>query len=564
MIVYEYVRWKNFLSTGNQWTEVRLDKDPTTLIIGANGHGKSTLLDALTFCSFGKPFRDINLPNLVNSINGKDCVVEEGFRSGNTQYKVVRGIAPKIFEIYENGVLVSQDAAGGDYQKWLEESVFKYNHKAFTQIVILGSKSFVPFMRLKPADRRNIIENLLDIEIFSAMNKVAGEQAKKYKEEVAANKIKIDGLVAQIELQKKHKEDSEKNAAEQVEKITAEIGDYRKEIQTLEMKVLNEMTSIEAAQKAITTITGGSLPADMVRLAIKIDAKIEEKKRLVTFYETNDNCPTCKQVLELAFKENTVEDTKKDIVRRQLGLDELKKKIHGVEIQQDIISKSSRAQNSYQHEISMRELQITEARVKRDAASSKKALSDEMIEISRKMVEDLTAATDERRKLIENKAYYDAAVSLLKDGGIKAQIVKQYLPVINQLVNKYLAAMDFFVNFELDEEFNETIKSRHRDTFKYDSFSEGEKQRIDLALLFAWRAVAKLKNSVNTNLLILDEIFDSSLDGIGADLVLSILSTMSEGFNIFIISHRELLQDRFSSIIKFEKRNNFSTVTQEY
>lgn len=564
MIIFEWIRWKNFLSTGNNWNEVHLNKNPTTLIVGANGHGKSTLLDALTFALFGKPFRNINKPNLVNSVNGKGLVVELMFSIGPKKYKIVRGIAPAIFEVYIDEELVDQDALGIDYQKYLEDSILKFKHKAFTQIGILGSKSFIPFMKLKAAERRNIIEDLLDIEIFSSMNKIAKENYTKAKDDVVANKVAIDNAKDKIVLQQKYAEDAKKNTQEQIDSILRTIASLAKIIETNSQGIIEADAQIAAATEisAKTQLNINQL-SEYETLGIKIATKIAEKEKQVKFFEVNDNCPTCQQLIAKDFKANKIEDLQFDIKRRGIGLAELNAKLTIINEQQDYMFEAMKQKNMYQQSTSGHLERIRLMNVNIEELKNKNLLSDEMMDISHKLVEELEQLVAARAGLVEDRAYYEAAVSLLKDGGIKAQIIKQYLPVINNLVNKYLASMDFFVNFELNEEFDETIKSRHRDDFTYDSFSEGEKQKIDIALLFAWRAVAKMKNSLNCNLLIMDEIFDSSLDGTGADLVLSILSTLPEGSNVFVISHRELLHDKFGASIKFEKRNNFSEIVEQ-
>lgn len=572
MIIFEWIRWKNFLSTGNNWNEVALNKNPTTLIVGANGHGKSTLLDALTFALFGKPFRNINKPNLVNSVNGKNLVAELQFSIGPKKYKVVRGISPALFEVHIDGELVDQDALGIDYQKYLEENILKFNHKAFTQIVILGSKSFVPFMKLKAAERRNIIENLLDIEIFSSMNKIAKESYTKAKDDVVANKTAIDNAKDKIALQQQYVEDAKKSTKEQLHLKTIEL--IRTEADVEEAKKSKVTAEAEAFVIAGTFADWVSV-TDKIRdintvIPNFIDRKTKEQENL-DFYTQHDNCPTCKQVIDKGLKFRSVNDSKDEILKYEdmiRTLERVKAKclerIQHIENFEKVTYKAKLVEiGTYANTQAFLEKDAIRIKQEMIEIQNKQIVSDEMMDISHKLVEELEQLVAARAALVEDRAYYEAAVSLLKDGGIKAQIIKQYLPVINGLVNKFLTSMDFFVNFELDEEFNETIKSRYRDDFTYDSFSEGEKQKIDIALLFAWRAVAKLKNSMNCNLLIMDEIFDSSLDGTGADLVLSILSTLPEGSNVFVISHRELLHDKFGASIKFEKRNNFSEIVEQ-
>jgi len=554
MVIFKVIRWMNLFSTGNAWNEVWLNKSATTLIVGKNGHGKSTLLDALTFALFGKPFRNINKPNLVNSINGKGLKVELEFSIGPKSFKIIRGIGPNIFEVYIDGELQKQDAISGDYQSHLENNILKFNHKAFTQIVILGSKSFVPFMKLKSADRRNIIENLLDIEIFSSMNKIAKDHFTKVKEDVITNKYNIDNAKSKITLHESYVKEAEKNNQEEINHLNDEI----KKFETTNIDLSTKIANID---ELIANTSIGDIQA-LQSLGMKIDTKINDKKKELKFYQVNDNCPSCKQTISEGFRETTMRNLLQDIEKRETGLKELQTQLIAMKEKQQYVGELLKQKNDFQYQVKTNNDLIVKNGKKVLALQGKNVLSDDMMDQAKNLHDQLDAFTNERNQLLEDQAYYQAAVGLLKDGGIKAQIIKQYLPVINSLVNKYLAAMDFHISFELDEEFDETIKSRHRDDFTYDSFSEGEKQKIDIALLFAWRAVAKLKNSMNTNLLIMDEIFDSSLDGLGADLVLSILATLPEGTNVFVISHRELLHDRFSATIRFEKRNNFSEIVE--
>jgi DNA repair exonuclease SbcCD ATPase subunit len=462
----------------------------------------------------------------------------------------------------------NQDAISRDYQKYLETHILKFNYRAFTQIVVLGSKSFIPFMKLAKYDRRAVIENLLDIQIFSLMNTVAKADLVKAREALEENKRQIESTKEQIALQQKYVEDAKKNNQELVVKIQEDIADHQRQLTTLELNITLQQ---KEAEELLLCVSDKSKVESTLRQLEAYEAKIDQKRSISTrqmeFYRDNDNCPTCKQNLEDNFKfqamvnaEDQVhqfekalaqlEDEKNKLNERLSDIRDIMKKLN--KVQADINSMNVSKHHIYDY-IAKRTREIADL-------SNKTVLSEDMMEVSKHLLDKYQTHNDARKGLVENRAYYEVAVNLLKDGGIKAQIIKQYLPVINTLVNKYLTSMDFFVNFELNEEFEETIKSRHRDQFTYDSFSEGEKQKIDIALLFAWRAVAKLKNSMNTNLLILDEIFDSSLDGVGADLVLSILGTMPQGSNVFIISHRELLHDRFTNTIRFEKRNNFSQI----
>jgi DNA repair exonuclease SbcCD ATPase subunit len=568
MIVFEKIRWKNFLSTGNVFTEVDLCSKATTLVVGKNGHGKSTMLDALTFALFGKPFRKINKPNLVNSINQKDCLVELEFRVGVKKYFIRRGISPNIFEIRIDGQLVDQEAISKDYQTHLENTMLKFNHRAFTQIVILGSKSFIPFMKLKAEDRRLIIENLLDIEIFSSMNKVAKEFFTAAKEALAANKNLLESTKAQIELQKKYVADAQKNNQEAIKALEEEIYERKEKIDTYQAVIEEFDRKIDDLRnKALERITAEGKRQLIEKTLTTLENKISKCNHDLDFYGKNESCPTCRQemsremrdkvIAEATAKRTEYSDMKISAKKHKTKIDAKLLEIMKIE---DQIATFKRQKASHLSSIETTREFIVQTEKKIEDLKTKRVISDDMVDTSNKLIDTLKTANEKRAEILEDRAYYEVAVNLLKDGGIKAQIIKQYLPVINNLVNKYLASMDFFVNFELNEEFEETIKSRHRDQFTYDSFSEGEKQKIDIALLFAWRAVAKLKNSMNTNLLILDEIFDSSLDGAGADLVLQMLSALPSGSNVFVISHRELLHDKFDSTIRFEKRNSFSEI----
>ncbi len=564
MIIFKKLRYRNFLSSGNIPTEILLDKHPTTLVIGTNGAGKSTMLDALTFALFGKPFRNINKPTLVNSINEKDCLVEVEFYANNKSYKVVRGIKPLVFEIYQNGELINQDAASKDYQEILEEQILKFNFKAFNQIVILGSSSFVPFMQLSAADRRTIIEDLLGIDIFSAMNNIVKERAAIIKERAADLKNDIEGTVSKIDLQKKFTEDARKNTAEQIAKKQGEYNDNVKHIEDLlenaasiqahieEMvKTINDESDLKSRQKKLDQFEG------------KMETSINKARKDIEFYTRNSTCPTCDQAIQN--KDEKITQCTHRITEVSGGLDKLKEEYDKVSERLIEIQKVHQHVSRQNSELTRINTTISEIQkyMKKllkeiEELRTKKVLSDDMMEVSKELVTKLGKLSEDRREVLDAKNYVDVAATLLKDTGIKAKIVKQYLPVINKLVNKYLASMDFFVNFEIDETFKETIKSRHRDEFSYYNFSEGEKQRIDLALLFTWRAVAKMKNSMSTNLLIMDEVFDSSLDSTSVENVIKILNSF-ETTNIFIISHRgDLFQDKFKNVIEFRKEKSFS------
>ena len=567
MIKFSKIRWRNFLSTGSNFTEIQLNRSPSTLIIGENGAGKSTILDAICFALFGKPFRSINKPQLVNSINGKNCEVEIAFSIGRKNYSIVRGIKPAIFEITCDGEVLNQDAASRDYQKILEEQILKLNYKSFTQIVILGSASFTPFMQLPPSHRREIIEDILDIQIFTVMNTVLKDKMSIVKDsiktidgqiEVGKQKVKVQG-----EYVKKLEDDKKKREADANLAITesqATINRLQQEAAQLaeNLQALKDSTADESTVSQRRT--------EMVTLLKSLNQRINSARDQITFYEEHDNCPTCAQLLTGELKSTAIEKHSHKIEEINAALDSLNHKISEVETRIDAISAIKNTIADVQDSIVdinskiiseqtfIRKIQ-TEAEKSVDTENSLDSAKSTLKELAKEVV----SASESKSKLREDSYYLEACATLLKDTGIKTRIIKQYLPVINKLVNKYLAAMDFFVSFELDETFKEVIRSRHRDDFSYASFSEGEKQRIDLALLFTWRTIAKMKNSAATNLLILDEVFDSSLDNNGTDYVMGLLNTLGEETNTFVISHKgDQLFDKFRSLIKFEKHQNFS------
>lgn len=568
MILFKTVKWRNFLSTGNVWTEIKLDNVSDTLIIGTNGAGKSTLLDALTFVLFGKPFRNINKPTVINSINGKDCCVEVEFRTNSKNYKVVRGIKPNIFEIYCEGNLINQEAANKDYQKVLEDQILKFNYKAFTQIVILGNASFVPFMQLSAADRRTIIEDLLDINIFSSMNVIVKSSMASLKEALLDLKSKIESTMSKIDLQKKFIEDAKKNNQEQIEKKKIEYDEHISQIEKLGKDAELVQKHIESLTKKISDEISMK---DKQKKLHQLEAKIENNKskieKEVKFYQDNDNCPTCKQGIDQEYKETQITECNHKLTEMETGLSKLKQEYDTVSERLIEISKTTKKINDHNSEVARLNasiLQIQKYAKKLlgeiKELESKTVLSDDMMQVSKELVDELERLNHKRKEALEERNYMEIASALLKDSGIKSKIIKQYLPIINKLVNKYLASMDFFVNFNIDEEFKETIKSRHRDDFSYHNFSEGEKMRIDLALLFTWRAIAKMKNSMNTNLLILDEVFDSSLDHSGTEEFMELIHSLTDA-NIFVISHKgDILIDKFRNVIRFEKVKNFSRI----
>lgn len=566
--MFRKVRWKNLLSTGNYYTEMDLSSNNNTLIVGGNGSGKSTMLDALCFGLFGKPFRDINKPQLLNSINGKDCVVEVEFDTGNKSYKIIRGIKPNKFEIYCNGELVNQEAASRDYQEHLEKFILKLNYKSFTQIVVLGSASFTPFMQLKSGDRREIIEDLLDIQIFSTMNGLVKERLSNNKDLIAQKKHEIELATQKVELLKKHIVQLKQNNDEKVKQHESEIESNQGVVQTLH----EELSGLAQDVSNLTEQISGKIEVeDKVKKIGKLESQIETNlskfQRDIRFFESNDSCPTCRQAIALEFKETELAELADKVQKCNHGLSELEQKLNTEQQKLNVISEFQKQIQAKQVQIATKNTTITEtnkyiAKLRKQIellSDSATATDKEEAELNI-IKEQLNDLNTNLRTLIDEKTYYEAASNLLKDTGIKTKIVKQYLPVINKLVNKYLASLDFFVNFNLDEAFKETIKSRHRDEFTYNNFSEGEKQRIDMALMLTWRAVAKLKNSSNTNLLILDETFDSSLDANGTEYLMNILH-MLEGVNLFVISHKgDVLQDKFANVVRFEKVKNFSKV----
>jgi DNA repair exonuclease SbcCD ATPase subunit len=567
MILFKNLRWKNMLSTGNYFTEIKLNNHTNTLIVGQNGSGKSTMLDALCFALFGKAFRNITKPSLLNSINEKDCIVEVQFDIGNKEYKVVRGIKPNVFEIYQDGVLVNQDAAARDYQEYLEKFILKLNYKSFTQIVILGSASFTPFMQLSASDRRSIIEDLLDIQIFSTMNSLAKERTSKNKENLLLKKNEIELLTQRYNLKNEH-----------INKLNqdndAKIQEYQEELDLNKTQSEILQSEISRLRWKNTRLNNVVLHTPEIETKIKqirkIEVQIEGKITKIAndrhFYEHNDNCSTCKQTIPVEFKEKEFDDLtvkEKEFID---ALEDLKIKLNEKEVKLNKIKNFQTKMHDNQVEIATKNASIKAIRLY--VARLKGLISD--LSITEKEDADLNelaiiktqikTAQEELKELLDEKSYYEVATNLLKDSGIKTKIIKQYLPIINKMVNKYLASLDFFVNFNLDESFKETIKSRHRDDFSYHNFSEGEKQRIDMALMLTWRAIAKLKNSSSTNLLILDEVFDSSLDTTGTEELMKILHSLDD-VNLFVISHKgDILQDKFANTIRFEKAKNFSRI----
>jgi len=571
MITFQKVRWRNFLSTGNAFTEINFTKSPNTLIIGNNGAGKSTILDALCFGLFGKPFRKINKPQLLNSINAKDCEVEIEFSIGQKNYKIIRGIKPNIFEIYCNDVLMNQDAASKDYQDILERSILKLNYKSFTQVVILGSASFVPFMQLSPADRRTIIEDLLDIGIFSSMNGLVKTKMSEIKDATTKTKYEMELASERINFQKQSIEEHKTRNDEEIEKKNQEIKQSIDQSFTLQKDIELIQKHIDVLQSKISDkLLVEKKSKKLLQLESKIETNIKKNEKDIAFYEEHENCPTCKQTIADDFREGQVNERKSKVNTQREGLEEIATQIAQANQRIEEIIKITNHITEHNNEIVKHNSTVSSIhryidklnKEIQDLSQHKESLESENAKL-KELKEQLSVLLAKQEELATEKQYYEFAGNLLKDTGIKTKIIKQYLPIMNKLINKYLTAMDFFVNFNINESFEETIKSRHRDEFSYANFSEGEKMRIDLALLFTWRQIAKLKNSTNTNLLILDEVFDSSLDGVGTEEFLKLIHEMGTDTNVFVISHKgDQLFDKFRSIIRFEKKNNFSQVAK--
>ena len=568
MIKFRKVRFKNFLSTGNEFTEIDLSRKKTSLIIGANGSGKSTLLDALTFGLFGRAFRKIPKTALVNSINQKHLEVEVEFDIGRNKYCIMRSIKPNKFEIYRDGKMLHQDASVRDYQAILEQQILKLNYKSFTQVVVLGSSTFTPFMQLNTPERRAIIEDILDIQIFSVMKDCLKQRSSTLRNEYNEIKTNIKIGESKIESQEESMKRLEENREEMIAKFTADINEH-------ETKNIEYWTHIRADMENVKTCMNLISDEDAVRnslqsmLSDEKDFENERRKFIkeLEFYDKNDECPTCKQDIESDHKDHIVVDRSSNIKGLDLVLTQQSDSIQQINVRLEEINLVHKEINETQRAIQKEQNLIdSNEQYMKKVQSQIKDLEEQEHTVGDKEQLDkykkaLNTLQDMESNLIDKRHYYDLAEILLRDGGIKTKIVRQYLPIMNKLINKYLASMEFFVQFELDEEFNEEIKSRYRDNFTYSSFSEGEKMRIDLSLLFTWRSIAKLKNSVNTNLLILDEVFDSSLDEGGTDEFLKILQTLDNNTNTFIISHKgESMNEKFNNIIEFEKVNNFSRI----
>ena len=568
MILFKTIRWRNFLSTGNQFTEVNFQDANTNLIVGTNGSGKSTILDALTFSLYNKPFRKINKPQLVNSVNEKDCVVEIEFSIGNREYKVVRGIKPNVFEIWIDGKLQDQDAAAADQQKKLEESILKLNYKSFTQTVILGSATFVPFMQLTSSNRREIVEDLLDIKIFSTMNNILKDRMRKTNELIREYSIKKDMVEEKIEMQENFIRDLDKSGKERIGKkensiqeIETEIEEVTDQNETLLSKIDTELQpELEKLNNSKSTLK------KLNQLRAKLEQKIQTLVSEHKFFQENTVCPTCTQSIENEFRLNKIVDIEEKSKELNDGYRELEDAINVEQEKDEQFLSYSTEINRLNNDISKNNVKITglnkQIRILRneiqEIASQIKNRNSER-EALDCLVKDLDTIEKQKSTEKEQINYYEFAHSLMKDGGVKSKIIKKYLPLMNQQINKYLQMMDFYINFTLDEEFKEVIKSPVHEDFSYESFSEGEKMRIDLSLLFTWRDIAKLRNSASTNLLILDEIFDSSLDDAGTEFFTKIIRYAIQDAHVFVISHKtDDIMDKFDKVMRFDKVKGFS------
>ena len=566
MICFQKIRWRNFLSTGNQWTEIQLDEKSTTIVIGSNGAGKSTVLDALTFSLFNKPFRKINKPQLLNSTNEKDCLVEIEFKVGSTDWMIRRGMKPNIFEIHRNGKALDQMADVGTQQKWLEQNVLKMNYKSFTQIVILGSSTFVPFMQLPVNSRREVIEDLLDIKIFSAMNMIIKDKIRTVRDQVKTLELKKSSLKDKVQMQQNFIEELEnqaqKNIADKESKIQT-LMEEENDAMNLNIKLIEEMDDFQKVMRSYES--SSAMLKKLGNLKGKISNKVSTVTKEHKFFNENTVCPTCTQGIEEEFRLNKIKDAHNKKEELESGFQELETAIQKEEERERQFLKLSKEVTKLTNEISQNNVKISGyQRQVRDLESEIQTITTQLenrnsehekLAEFNKNLRETYELLGEKKQTIQ---YHDFAYTLLKDGGVKTKIIKKYLPLINQQVNKYLQMMDFYINFKLDEEFNETVQSPIHENFSYASFSEGEKMRIDLALLFTWREVARFKNSVNTNLLIMDEVFDSSLDGMGTEEFLKIVRFVIKGANIFVISHKESLHDKFDGLIRFEKVKGFS------
>lgn len=569
MIFFEKLRWQNFLSTGNIMTEIQLSRSKSTLVIGENGAGKSTMLDALAFALYGKAFRNINKPQLMNSMTNKNLLVECEFSIGKNKFIVKRGMKPNLFEIYQNGELINQNSSNKDYQDFFEKHILKLSFKSFSQIVVLGSANYLPFMQLPAHARREVIEDLLDIQIFSTMNTLLKERVSLNKSAILDSDHRIDLIESKIELAEKHVVTLRTNNDELIkakQDMITELEDRINEAQTLidtTSATISDLThQISDSEKTTARKT------KLIAMESELEKKIKKFQKEIEFFHDHDNCPTCKQGIDHDFKEEWIQKREIKAAEISVAMKTLEEQIETVETRLNEIAEVNTKITSLNSQITNNNADI------RSWQNSIRTLNTEIeslqnntlaIDTGNEDVEEYKKELDQEKgnkeSLINHRSVLEVASILLKDTGIKTKIIKQYIPIMNKLINKYLAAMDFFVQFELDESFNETIKSRHRDDFSYASFSEGEKMRIDLSLMFTWRAIAKLRNSASTNLLIMDEVFDSSLDAGGTEEFMKILESLTQDTNTFVISHKgDQLYDKFHSVIRFEKHSNFSRI----
>lgn len=571
MIIYKTVRWKNLLSTGNVFTEIDLKSSSSTLIVGENGAGKSTFIEAIFYAMFGRPFRKINKPQLVNAINKKNLLVELEFSVGSREYMIRRGMKPNVFEIYQDGVMINQDAAIRDYQDYLEKSIFKLNHKSAGQIIILGSRSYTPFMQLSAGQRREIIEDLLDLQIFSNMNNILKQKVSDHKDAIKDVKYNLDLTKEKIDMQTSYIENIKSNHEKTIQENNKKILEYKNSIEEYKNEIASITTKInELSEYTKDHDTVNSTIREIEMLKNQFHTKLGKLNDDISFYETNNNCPTCKQDIEHRFKheiittKNTqIEGCTEALEALNLRYEKFTKKLNEITKTNLKITNYNNSVTEYNFKISSALDFISKIEKENDRLSTDYMTDNKDKKKLNELKNELKTHLSTHKKLIEEKSIIDVVSVLLKDGGIKSKIIKQYIPVMNKLINKYLAAMELSISFELDENFNETVKSRHRDEFSYDSFSEGEKARIDLAILFAWRAIAKLRNACSTNLLILDETFDGSLDNTGTEELLKIIQSITSDSNVFVISHKsDQMVDKFSNIIKFNKIKNYSQIAQ--
>ena len=568
MVIFHKISWKNFLSTGNTKIEINLRESPTTLIIGKNGSGKSTILDALCFALFNKPYRIIKKDQMINTINNADSMVEVYFSIGPKSYKVRRGIKPSVFEIYQDGELINQNASGVDYQKYLEQNILKLNYRSFCQVVILGSSSYEPFMKMRASYRRDVIEEILDIKVFASMNLLLRSKQQELTKDITTLRHSVDLIENKVNLQEQHYNDLSKRDTDQIDikqkdidKAQNDKRDYMFRIESLNKEITQNQLQIADKTKVSAKMT------QLQKLEAKIDQNLKTHKKALKFFEENKNCPTCTQDIKEEFRQDKIDEERRAVVKLQDGYKQLLSEITKQEEKISNFDKVSERIRSIETNVAKLNTSIDELKRYSDRLEDeieKLRIEDTSgLNIKEEIVrlkQELIKTKEDRDKVIDEKKYIDVLRQIVDDSGARAQIIKKYLPVMNKLINQYLQSMDFFVSFHLDEEFKETVRSRHMDTFNYNNFSEGEKMRIDLSLLFTWRSIAKMKNSVNTNLLILDEIFDSSLDGQGTDDFFKIVKGLTKE-NIYIISHKgDIMFDKFTNIIKFEKYQNFTRI----